>query len=249
MKNLKILIILLSLFAINGYAQNATEIVKKADQKMRGQSSYAEMSMTIIRPDWTREVSMKTWALGTEYSLILITGPARDQGVAYLKRGNEIWNWQPTIDRVVKLPSSMMGQSWMGSDFTNDDLVQESSIVTDYNHKMMGDSSIENIPVHKIELIPKPNAAVVWGKAILYISKDNYYQMLTKFYDEDMELVNTMRGSDIQQFDNRKIPAKLTVIPADEDDQKTVLTYQSMQFNIEIQPSFFSIQKMKSLKP
>jgi len=230
-------------------AQDATEIVKKADQKMRGQSSYAEMSMTIIRPSWTREVSMKTWALGTEYSLILITGPARDKGVAYLKRGNEIWNWQPTIDRVVKLPSSMMSQSWMGSDFTNDDLVQESSIVKDYTHKMLGDSTIENIAVYKMELTPKPNAAVVWGKMILYVSKDNYYQLLTRFYDEDMYLINTMRGSDIQQFDDRKIPSKLTVIPADEEGQKTVMQYKNMQFNIDIKPSFFSIQNMKNLKP
>jgi outer membrane lipoprotein-sorting protein len=230
-------------------AQDATEIVRKADQKMRGQSSYAEMSMTIIRPSWTREVSMKTWALGTEYSLILITGPARDKGVAYLKRGNEIWNWQPTIDRVVKLPSSMMSQSWMGSDFTNDDLVQESSIVKDYTHKMLGDSTIENIAVYKMELTPKPNAAVVWGKMILYVSKDNYYQLLTRFYDEDMYLINTMRGSDIQQFDARKIPSKLTVIPADEEGQKTVMQYKNMQFNIDIKPSFFSIQNMKNLKP
>ena len=230
-------------------AQDATEIVKKADQKMRGQSSYAEMSMTIIRPSWTREVSMKTWALGTEYSLILITGPARDKGVAYLKRGNEIWNWQPTIDRVVKLPSSMMSQSWMGSDFTNDDLVQESSIVKDYTHKMLGDSTIENIAVYKMELTPKPNAAVVWGKMILYVSKDNYYQLLTRFYDEDMYLINTMLGSDIQQFDDRKIPSKLTVIPADEEGQKTVMQYKNMQFNIDIKPSFFSIQNMKNLKP
>ncbi len=248
MKHLTI-VISFWLIAYSLNAQDATEIVKKADQKMRGQSSYAEMSMTIIRPSWTREVSMKTWALGTEYSLILITGPARDKGVAYLKRGNEIWNWQPTIDRVVKLPSSMMSQSWMGSDFTNDDLVQESSIVKDYTHKMLGDSTIENIAVYKMELTPKPNAAVVWGKMILYVSKDNYYQLLTRFYDEDMYLINTMRGSDIQQFDDRKIPSKLTVIPADEEGQKTVMQYKNMQFNIDIKPSFFSIQNMKNLKP
>ncbi|MFW5761105.1 MAG: outer membrane lipoprotein-sorting protein [Cyclobacteriaceae bacterium] len=243
------IIIPLWLIAISSNAQDATEIVRQADQKMRGESSYAEMSMTIIRPDWTREISMKTWALDTEYSLIMITGPARDKGVAYLKRGNEIWNWQPSIDRVVKLPPSMMSQSWMGSDFTNDDLVRESSIVKDFTHTLLGDTTIENRSAYKIELLPKENAAVVWGKILLYISKDQYLQLVTKFYDEDMYLVNTMIASDIRQFGDRQVPSKLTVMPADEEDQKTVLEYQNMEFNINIDPSFFSIQKMKSLKP
>lgn len=248
MKHLTIVIILW-LIALGSNAQDATEIVKKADQKMRGESSYAEMTMSIIRPDWTREISMKTWAMGSDYSLILITGPARDKGVAYLKRGNEIWNWQPSIDRVVKLPPSMMSQSWMGSDFTNDDLVRESSIVKDFTHTLKGDTTIDSRSAYKIELLPKENAAVVWGKIMLYVSKDQYLQLLTKFYDEDMYLVNTMIGSNIKQFDDREIPAKLTVVPADEADQKTILEYQNIDFNISIDPSFFSIQNMKSLRP
>jgi len=248
MKHL-IIIILMWLIALSGFAQDAAEIVRKADQKMRGESNYAEMTMSIIRPDWTRDVSMKTWSLGTEYSLILITGPARDKGVAFLKRGNEIWNWQPSIDRVVKMPPSMMGQSWMGSDFTNDDLVQESSIVKDFTHTLKGDTTIENRSAYIIELLPKENAAVVWGKIMLYVSKDQYFQLLTKFYDEDMYLVNTMEGSAIKQFDDRQIPSRLTVIPADEEDQKTILEYQNIDFNINIDPSFFSIQNMKNLRP
>ncbi|HCM76851.1 MAG TPA: outer membrane lipoprotein-sorting protein, partial [Cytophagales bacterium] len=112
------------------------------------------MKMTIVRPDWKREVTMKGWSLGTEYSLILITGPARDKGQAFLKRDNEMWNWQPSIDRVVKLPPSMMLQSWMGSDFTNDDLVKESSVVNDYTHSLDQDSVIEGKKVYKIVLTP-----------------------------------------------------------------------------------------------
>ena len=116
---------------------DAKEIVRKADQKMQGNSSKAEMVMKIVRPDWTREVGMKAWALSRKNSLILITNPARDKGTAFLKRDKEIWNWQPRIDRVIKLPPSMMMQSWMGSDFTNDDLVKESSITEDYTHKII----------------------------------------------------------------------------------------------------------------
>ncbi|MGK7371085.1 MAG: outer membrane lipoprotein-sorting protein, partial [Candidatus Halalkalibacterium sp. M3_1C_030] len=111
-------------------AQDATEIVKRADEKMRGESSRAEITMEIIRPTWSRSISMKAWSLGMDYSLILVTAPARDEGTAYLKRGNEIWNWLPDINRTIKMPPSMMSQSWMGSDFSNNDLVEESSIVT-----------------------------------------------------------------------------------------------------------------------
>jgi len=229
--------------------QDATEIVKKADQKMRGESNYAEMTMRIVRPDWTREISMKSWALGTEYAMILITAPARDKGIAYLKRGNEIWNWQPSIDRVVKLPPSMMSQSWMGSDFTNDDLVKESSIVKDYNHQLEGDSTIEGREVYKITLTPKENAAVVWGKVLIYISQGDYLQLMTKFFDEDGYLVNTMIGSQIAEFDDREIPSVLTVEPAEDEDQKTVLEYQNLDFNIDINQDFFSIQNMKRLRP
>ncbi|MDZ7808203.1 MAG: outer membrane lipoprotein-sorting protein [Gracilimonas sp.] len=119
-------------------AQNATEIVRKMDEKMRGESLEAEVTMTIVRPNWSREVSMKSWSRGTEYSMILITAPARDRGTAFLKRGNEIWNWVPSVGRTIKMPPSMMMQSWMGSDFTNDDLVRESSSVTDYDHEGSG---------------------------------------------------------------------------------------------------------------
>ena len=126
-------------------AQDAKEIVRHADEKVRGKSSRGELTMKIVRPTWTREMSLKMWSKGTEMALVLVTAPARDKGTASLKRKKEIWNWQPSIDRVIKLPPSMMMQSWMGSDFTNDDLVKESSIVTDYNQKIVNDLSLIHI--------------------------------------------------------------------------------------------------------
>ena len=168
----------------------ALEIIEKSDEKMRGTSNRSEMSMTIVRPEWSREIKMKGWSLGQEFSLILITSPARDKGTATLKRTKEIWNWQPSIDRVVKLPPSMMMQSWMGSDFTNDDLVRESSIVNDYTHELVGDTTIDNREAHKILLIPKEDAPVVWGKIHAYITKVDYIQMLVKYFDEDGFLIN-----------------------------------------------------------
>lgn len=229
-------------------AQDATEIVQKADEKMRGQSSKAEIEMKIIRPSWQRSISMKAWSKGTDYSLIVITAPARDEGTAYLKRGNEIWNWLPDINRTIKMPPSMMSQSWMGSDFSNNDLVEESSIVTDYNHSLIGDSTISGYETYKIEMQPKPQAPVVWGKLISYISKKEYLQLRTEFYDEDGEIIKVMEGSEIQEMNGRTIPTKMEMTPMDEQNHKTVLLYEDIEFNIDVSSNFFSIQNMKRVE-
>ncbi len=235
-------------FAFSLWAQDAKQIVEKANQLTMGESSKGEVTMTIIRPDWTRQVSMKTWSKGNEYYMILITAPARDEGQVFLKRGNEMWNWMPSIGRMIKIPPSMMSQSWMGSDFTNDDLVKMNSIVEDYTHEIIGEEKIEGFDSYKIELMPKEDAAVVWGKVILWVAKDEYYQMKAEYYDEDMSLVNTMSASDVKQFDDRKLPAHLEMIPADEEGHKTVMDMKDTEFNVNIPESFFSQQNMKQLE-
>ena len=243
----KILIILI--LATNWvYSQTALDIVKKADDKMRGNSNKSEMTMTIVRPDWQREVTMKGWALGNEYSLILITGPARDKGQAFLKRKSEMWNWQPSIDRVIKLPPSMMLQSWMGSDFTNDDLVRESSVVEDYQHVLKNDSVIQGYPVYKIEMNPKPEAPVVWGKVIAFIDKKEFNQLLVKYYDEAGELINTLVLSDLKTMGGRTLPTRLEMIPADNPRQKTVIVYSALEFDVGLKEDFFSMQNMKRVR-
>ncbi len=240
--------IALSLISSFLYPQDASEIIKKVDQKMRGNSSSSNMTMKIVRPDWSREISMKGWSLGTDFSLILITAPARDQGTGFLKRDKELWNWQPTIDRVIKLPPSMMTQSWMGSDFTNDDLVKESSIVNDYDHFIRGDTTITTRDAWKLELIPKEGAPVVWGRILIYVSKDDYIELLIKYYDEDDFLINTMILSDIREMGGRMIPARMDMIPAENPEHRTVIHYNDIQFDIGISEDFFSIQKMKRIR-
>ncbi len=236
------------LIASLSFGQTAKDIIKKADDKMQGKSNRSVMKMTIVRPDWKREITMKGWAMGREYSLILITAPARDKGQAFLKRNKEMWNWQPSIDRVVKLPPSMMLQSWMGSDFTNDDLVKESSVVNDYTQTLEGDSIIHGMTVYKIVLIPKPDAPVVWGKVIAFIDKKEYNQLLVYYYDEEGELVNTMILSDIKNMGGRLLPTKLEMIPADNPNQRTIIEYQELEFDIGIDESFFSMQNMKRIR-
>lgn len=242
------LILIFCLTAFPLMAQDATEIIRKTDEKMQGEDGYAEMVMKIVRPDWSREITMKSWAKDQDYSLILITGPARDKGTAFLKREREMWNWQPSIDRVIKLPPSMMMQSWMGSDFTNDDLVRQSSIVNDYTHKLLGDSTLLGKEVWKVELTPKEDAPVVWGKIEAYIDKKDYLQFLIKYYDEDGYLVNTMILSEIKNLGGRELPTRMEMIPAENPEQKTVIEYLSRSFNQEMPESFFSIQNLKKVR-
>ncbi len=226
----------------------ALDIIKKADEKLRGKSSQSTMTMKIVRPKYTRTMKLKSWSKGTDYSLMLVTSPARDKGTATLKRKKEMWSWQPRIKRTIKMPPSMMMQSWMGSDITNDDLVRQSSIVKDYTHKKLGKETIEKRSCYKIELTPKPDAPVVWGKIEIWIDTEEYMQMKTKFYDEDGYLVNTMLGKDVKKFGTKTLPATMEIIPADEKGHKTVLTYNALKFDVNLEDSFFSIQNMKKVR-
>ncbi|EMR01980.1 outer membrane lipoprotein-sorting protein [Cesiribacter andamanensis] len=229
-------------------AQTATEIVRLADEKMKGESSIGTFTMEIVRPSWKRSISMKSWTRGTDYSLTLITAPAAEKGKAFLMRQNEIWNWVPTVDRVIKLPPSMMMQSWMGSDFTNDDLVKQSSIVTDYTHTLVGEEKIEGREAWIIELRPRPDAPVVWGKIRAWITKGDYLQLKAEYYDEDDFLINTLLASQIKTLGGREIPSRLEMIPDGKPGHKTVLIYREIQFNQEIPDSFFSLQNLKRVQ-
>ena len=227
------------------FAQDATEIVKKADQKMRGTTSQANMVIRIVRPSWSREMEVKTWMKGTAYAMILIKTPARDKGTAFLKKKKEVWNWLPTLERTIKLPPSMMSQSWMGTDFTNDDLVKESSVVEDYTHSIVGDTVIAGRNCYIIRLIPKPEAAVVWGKLILCIDKQDFLELYTRFYDEQGSLQNTMHADEVKIMDGRLIPTRMEMVPADKPEQRTEIIYKSILFDRPLGNDFFSVDRMK----
>jgi outer membrane lipoprotein-sorting protein len=224
------------------------DIIRISDEKFRGLSSTGSFTMIIERPTWSRSISMKSWALGTDYSMIYVTAPAREKGQVFLKRKNEMWNWVPSIDRMIKIPPSMMMQSWMGSDFTNDDLVRESSIVKDYTHKLAGEEVIAGYACYKAELIPLENVPVVWGKVVMWVSKKDFLWLKAEFYDEDGILVNTENLSDIRKMDDRIIPCRMEMIPADKKGQKTIMIFEDTDFDVPLKEDFFSIQNMKRVK-
>jgi len=238
------------LSAIPAAAQpTAYEIVKKADEKMRGEkSSESTMTMQVVRTGWTRSVSFRTWTLGTAYSLVLVTAPAKEKGQSFLKRRNEMWNWNPSINRLIKFPPSMLAQGWMGSDYTNDDLLNQSSIVVDYIHKLEGNEMVSGKNCHKITLVPLDDAAVVWGKVILWISHEDYLQLKAEYYDEDGYLVKSETGSDIRNMDGRLIATRFELVPADKPGNRTIITLEMIKFNVQLAESFFTQQNLQNVR-
>lgn len=241
-------LISITLSSLPLYGQSASDIINRMDEKMHGESSYAEMTMTIERPRYTRDVSMKAWALGDDYSLILITAPARDRGTTYLKRQKEIWNYVPNIDRTIKMPPSMMSQSWMGSDFTNDDLVRESSAVDDYEHRILKEEEYNRRDAWVLELIPKPDTPIVWGKVLIWIDKEEYIQLRVENFDQQDEPANTIEFTDIGIMGGRIFPAKMIMTPAGKPDHRTILEYQTLEFNVDLNKSFFTQQNMRRVR-
>jgi outer membrane lipoprotein-sorting protein len=248
MKNILSVSFFLLGMVVFSYGQSAKEIVQKMDDNAFGGRIKSNMKMTIVRPEWSRSMEFKSWADGSDYSLILVTAPAREKGITYLKREREMWNFQPSIDRTIKMPPSMMTQSWMGSDFKNDDLVRQSSVVNDYQHKLLGKETIDGRECYKIEMIPNEDAPVVWGKVIIWIDSKDYLNLKTEHYDEDEELVDTSYGQKIKEMDGRLLPTKMVLVPADEEGHKTVMEYISLEFDAKFESRFFSTQNMKRVR-
>jgi len=227
----------------------ATEIIQKADDKFNGEESgISVISMTIVRPTWERTVEFKSWSKGNDNSLTLITAPSGEKGQTFLKRGNEMWSWNPTISRLIKLPPSMMSQGWMGSDYTNDDILKESSIVKDYSHEMIGEETLDGRMCYKIKMLAHEEAAVIWGHQMRWIDKKDFLFLKAELYDEDGYLIRSEIGSDIKKMDGRLIPTTLELIPEEEEGQKTIIQIKEIKFNTPIDDKFFSQQNMKRVR-
>lgn len=235
----------------DGVAQDlsAREIIAKADDRFNGeQSGISEMTMTIVRPAWERTVRFKSWSKEPDYALTLITAPASEKGQTFLKRGTEMWSWNPSINRLIKLPPAMMSQGWMGSDYTNDDILKESSIVDDYTHEIIGDTVIEGRDCYKIRMKAREDAAVIWGHQVRWIGKSDFLFLKAELYDEYGYLVRTETGSNIQTMDGRLIPTRIELVPEEEEGHKTIIEIDDIQFNEEIPDQFFSQQNMKRVR-
>jgi len=243
-------ILLLISFAVSGFVSPASpqevtaeEIVRKLDRLYRSDSSYAEIEMRIVNPNWERTLRMKAWSEGMEKTFIRITYPPREEGIATLRIENQMWNYLPNTNKVIKIPPSMMMSSWMGSDFTNNDLVREYTYFDDYEYSII-DSTAAGKALIYLQMIPKEGVPIVWNKIIISVRKQDYLPVKEEYYDEAGELIRVINFSDIKEFDGRKIPSVIELVPQTEEGS-TLLKYIKVDFNADLPEGVFSLQNLR----
>ena len=226
-------------------AQDAAEIVRATIDNWRGKSSYGEMTMTIHRPSWERTMSMRAWTQGSKKSLVRITAPKKDAGNGTLMDDNNMWSYAPKVNRVIKVPSSMMGQSWMGSDFSNKDVSRSDDIVEQYDHTLLGKEEHEGHMVYVIQSIPHEEAAVVWGREVLRVRDDDVL-VSQEYYDQDGVLVKTLRSLEIGEMGGRTIALRQRMAKEDTSDEWTEFRIDSVDFDVEISDNVFTRSNLQN---
>lgn len=221
------------------------EIIDRVDRLLRGDSSRGVATMEVVTEHWEREMTMEVWSLGTDYSLVRLRAPRRDAGTATLMAGDDIWNYLPKVDRTIKIPASMMGGAWMGSHFTNDDLVKESRLVDDFDVELAFEGDRDGAAVWEIRLTPKPEAAVVWGRIDFRIRRADSMPLWARYYDEDGELARTMEYSAFAEMGGRLVPGVMDMRPADKPEERTTFRYEELEFDVDLAPSFFSLRTLQ----
>ena len=241
-------VILCALFlavAIPVDGQDAAEIVRATIDHWRGDSSSGEMSMTIHRATWERTISMRGWTQGSKKSLVRVTAPKKDAGNGTLMVDNNMWSYAPKVNRVIKVPSSMMGQSWMGSDFTNKDVSRADDIVDQYDHTLLNTETADGHTIHTVQSIPHEEAAVVWGKEVLRI-RDDHVLVSQEFYDQEGVLVKTLRSLDIGEIGGRQLAIRQRMAKADNEDEWTEFTIKQIEFDVDISDSVFTRSNLQN---
>ncbi len=241
----------ISLFALltlscQGIAQpDPRELIEKAMDHWRGVTSYTEMTMVIHRPDWERTMSMQSWTRGAESTLVRVTAPAKDAGNGTLVKDKNMWSYAPKINRVIKVPSSMMNQGWMGSDLSNKDISKSTDIIDQYDHTLIETGTRDGHKVYVIQSIPHEEAAVVWGREVLTI-RDDYIMLEQEFWDQDGVLVKTFKTTEIKEFDDRPVAAIMRMQEVDKPGQWTQLQVDDTRFDINLPANLFTLSNLRN---
>jgi outer membrane lipoprotein-sorting protein len=226
-------------------APDADAILKHSYDNYRAASSLTMVGMTIHRPDWERHLEMKAWTRGDNDALARFVAPAKDAGNATLKLDQDTWVYNPKLNQVIKLPASMMAQSWMGSDFSYNDLAKSEDIITEYTHRLAGTDQAGGHTVWTIECLPKPGAPVVWGKVTLKI-RDDYVMLEETYFDQDMKPVRRMQADKIATLGGRPYPVTMTMQPLDAPGQWTRIDTTEAQFNIGVPDYLFTLSNLQN---
>ena len=226
----------------------AQEVLRRAENNQRGKTSEAEMIIKTVRPSWKREMTLKAWLKGDDLAVLQILSPVRDRGIIYLKRNKEVWNWIPVLERIIKLPPSMMSQDWMGTDFTHDDLVHESSIVNEYTHSFDPDTLIGERSCYMIRCVPFSTTAVIWGLLRIAIDKEQMLERYVEFYDDSEQKLSYMVADSVRNMGGRVVPTRLIYQRIDKPGQHTEILYRTLRFDEPISDAFFSLDKIRKLQ-
>ncbi len=241
-----LLMLLLATTAMGSVPErNASEIIRDAVDHWRGVSSYSEIQMVIHRPVWERSMTMRAWTQGDEQSLVRVTEPARDRGNGTLTDDDSMWTYSPRVNRVIKIPSSMMGQSWMGSDFSNKDIAKADDIIDQYEHTLLGTEVVDGVTVYEIESVPFEDAAVVWGREVLRIREDNVV-LEHRFYDQDDILVKALESLEIGEMGGRVVALRQRMAKADTPDEWTEIRVLDVEYDIDVPDSMFTLSNLRN---
>lgn len=224
------------------------DLVAEVEEHLWGKTNAGLAEMTVITPRWQRTLLLRFWMERPERTFIRILQPAKESGIGSLRIKTEMWNYLPSVERVIKIPPSMMLQPWMGSDLTNDDLVKESSAVEDYTHQLLGTEEIRGVSVYRVESIPKPDAAVVWGKIIYRISVADRLPVVQEYYDERGELVKILTYSEVRALGGRNIPTRWEMQPVRKPQNKTIFIMKEMAFDQPVDAVVFTLQNLQKLR-
>ena len=224
---------------------DAAQLISNAMEHWRGLTSYSDMTMTIHRPDWERSMTMRSWSKGDKLSLVRVVEPKKDAGNGTLLNDNNMWTYTPKINRIIKVPSSMMSQSWMGSDFSNKDISKSTDIIDQYDHELVGTEERDGHVYYTISSVPHEEAAVVWGKEVLTV-RDDYVLMEQQFWDQDGVLVKSMKTLEVVEMGGRAVARVMRMGKVDAPGEWTQLTANSIEFDLELPGNLFTLSNLRN---
>ncbi len=221
------------------------DLIRAAMDHWRGLTSYSEMTMTVHRSDWQRSFSMRAWTEGDKLSLVRVTAPKRDAGNGTLVKDQSMWTFSPKINRVLKVPSSMMNQSWMGSDFSNKDISKSTDVIDQYDHRLVDSKTEGGHVLYTIESIPHEDAAVVWGREVFTI-RDDYIMLRQEFWDQDDILVKAMDATEIVEMDGRSVATRLRMQKLETPEEWTEMVVDAVDFDVELGDNLFTLSNLRN---
>lgn len=237
-------LLLLGLRPAAAAALDGHEIIERVESLMWADTMQGEFEMRIVTPRWERTLALRIWMDRPRRSFVRVLAPAKEAGIGSLRIGNEMWNYLPSVERTIRIPPSMLLQPWMGSDFTNDDLVKQSSAIDDYTQQLLGEELVDGQALWKIEALPKPDAAVVWGRLVYWVRKD-FIPVRQEFFSERGELVRVMRFSEIRPIGGRTIPTRWEIRPRAKPGQFTVVTVREAAYNLRLDEDVFTQRNLQ----